>query len=111
MSYQQQQQQKGFICPKIMSDFLWGALSNNWTKSKLHKNVFQTVTNGDFCKATRLIEEVFKFLWVVSIKADEVGWVRPSEIVAKGLICLLQDPQLYYSVCDRILSLHRPLRV
>jgi hypothetical protein len=65
-----------------------------------------------------LLEELFRYLFLLAkYPAGEPIQVSPSELVDKALHILILDPELYFHVCDALLTLQgqswfdRPMRV
>ena len=78
-----------------------GALNTDWNSNSLHEHISRT-TLFDVEKVNRLIEEVFRYLWLLSANPEE-NKVSPAAVVDQALHCLLLDPILYERVCDAIL--------
>ena len=90
--------------PKSLTDYMWGSLGAHWKLNTLRKVIAKITTFDDVHKINRLIEEVFRHLWLLSANINEIE-VSPSTLVEAALRCLLLEPLLYYRICDKILLL------
>eukprot|EP01034_Spumella_vulgaris_P000637 gene637-844_t len=55
-----------------------------------------------------LLEEVLRYLYLLAENPNKVT-VSPSDVVDKGLHCLLLDPQLYARISDELMNLRGKL--